>query len=83
MELYTYTKLSAVNRERFDLIRNCHLIQVGFIPFDARSSNPLQSSPFMFRRESRRYFAKQSLQPGGFAPPPVQPSGALGQGATL
>jgi hypothetical protein len=81
MELYTHSKLNQVERERLELLKNCNLIQVGFIPFDVRSSDPLQYSPRMFIRESRRYFSKESLKKtGGFAPSPALSSGAVGEG---
>lgn len=83
MELYTHSKLSTVERERLELLKNCNKIQVAFVPFNVQSSDPFKNSPLHFNRACRAYYAAQSFYPGGFAPSPVQPSGVVGQGALL
>ena len=50
--------------------------------FDSLYQRYMQVGNRAFKRWARRQ--KDFIDnPGGFAPPPVQPSGAVGQGATL
>ena len=81
MELYTHSKLSTVERERLELLKNRSKIQVGFISFDSKSKDSILKSPLHFKRGTFRYYVEQSSNPGDFALLPVQSSGVVGQGA--
>lgn len=81
MKTYAQSKLSTVERERLDLLKNCNLIQVEFIPFNSQSSDPIKNSPLHFKRASARYFANQSLKRiGGLARSPCEPSLVVREG---